>query len=134
MKRCAVNLSLLLLLVLPLQSCIYSSIVIPLDKDDPTYGLWKKRRDDLQAGRDPGPIAIQRYPFASFRSIKIARSNKAAVKLGSDTLYRLKLVGTPTLALPCSYDKRTADDEAVPHPIRSRGGSDASASASSRRS
>lgn len=36
--------------------------VVPLDKDDPTYDLWRKRRDDLQAGRDPGPIAIQRYP------------------------------------------------------------------------
>jgi agmatinase len=36
--------------------------VIPLNKDDPTYNLWKLRRDDLAEGRDPGPIAIQRYP------------------------------------------------------------------------
>ena len=36
--------------------------VIPLDKDDPTYDLWKLRRDDLSAGRDPGPINVQRFP------------------------------------------------------------------------
>lgn len=36
--------------------------VIPLDKDDPTYDLWKKRRDDLGEGRDPGGINIQRHP------------------------------------------------------------------------
>ena len=36
--------------------------VIPLNKDDPTYDLWKKRRDDLSKGREPGPINVQRYP------------------------------------------------------------------------
>ena len=36
--------------------------VIPLNKDDPTYDLWKKRRNDLEEGREPGPINIQRYP------------------------------------------------------------------------
>ena len=35
--------------------------VIPLDKTDPTYNLWKKMRDDLGKGREPGPIDIQRY-------------------------------------------------------------------------
>ena len=36
--------------------------VIPLDKDDPTYDLWKKKREDLSKGREPGPINVQRYP------------------------------------------------------------------------
>ena len=36
--------------------------VIPLNNSDPTYNLWMKRREDLQEGREPGPIAIQRYP------------------------------------------------------------------------
>ena len=35
--------------------------VIPLDKDDPTYDLWKKVRDDLSEGREPGPINVQRF-------------------------------------------------------------------------
>jgi heme/copper-type cytochrome/quinol oxidase subunit 1 len=56
---------------------------------------------------------IQRYPFASFRSIKVARSKKTAVKMGSGTIYRLKLDGVPSLALPGNYDKRTVDDNAV---------------------
>jgi len=34
--------------------------VIPLDKADPTYDLWKLIRDDLSEGREPGPINIQR--------------------------------------------------------------------------
>ncbi len=34
--------------------------VIPLDKNDPTYDLWKTIRDDLSEGREPGPINIQR--------------------------------------------------------------------------
>ena len=29
--------------------------VIPLDKDDPTYNLWKKRRDDLEEGSRARP-------------------------------------------------------------------------------
>jgi len=36
--------------------------VIPLNKDDPTYDLWKKRREELTKGREPGPINVQRYP------------------------------------------------------------------------
>ena len=36
--------------------------VIPLNKADPTYDLWKLRRDDLSEGREPGPINIQRFP------------------------------------------------------------------------
>jgi agmatinase len=36
--------------------------VIPLNKDDPTYDLWKMRRDDLSEGREPGPINVQRFP------------------------------------------------------------------------
>ena len=36
--------------------------VIPLDREDPTYHLWKKRREDLSAGREPGLINVQRYP------------------------------------------------------------------------
>lgn len=36
--------------------------VIPLNKNDPTYNLWKLRRDDLSKGREPGPIDVQRYP------------------------------------------------------------------------
>lgn len=35
---------------------------IPLDNKDPTYNLWKKKRDDLGKGREPGPINVQRYP------------------------------------------------------------------------
>ena len=34
--------------------------VIPLDKADPTYDLWKLIRDDLSEGREPGPIDVQR--------------------------------------------------------------------------
>ncbi len=36
--------------------------VIPLNKDDPTYNVWKQIRDDLSEGREPGPINIQRFP------------------------------------------------------------------------
>lgn len=39
--------------------------VIPLDTDDPSYNAWNTPRDDLQEGRDPGPIDIQRYPFGN---------------------------------------------------------------------
>ncbi|MFQ5993660.1 MAG: agmatinase family protein [Acidiferrobacterales bacterium] len=56
--------------------------VIPLNKDDPTYDLWKKRRDDLQAGRDPGPIAIQRYPGGW-------------MPMGIPTFFRLPVALTP---------------------------------------
>ena len=36
--------------------------VIPLDKNDPTYNIWKEKREDLSKGREPGPINVQRYP------------------------------------------------------------------------
>ena len=32
--------------------------VIPLKQNDPTYDLWKKKREDLSEGREPGPINI----------------------------------------------------------------------------
>ena len=35
--------------------------VIPLDTKDPAYNLWQTPRDDLQKGRDPGPINVQRF-------------------------------------------------------------------------
>ncbi len=36
--------------------------VIPLNTEDPTYDLWRMKRKDLGAGREPGPINIQRFP------------------------------------------------------------------------
>ena len=35
-----------------------------LNPDDPTKDLWRTPRDDLQAGREPGLINVQRYPIA----------------------------------------------------------------------
>jgi arginase family enzyme len=35
--------------------------VIPLDTGDPAYNLWQTPREDLSAGREPGPIDIQRF-------------------------------------------------------------------------
>lgn len=35
--------------------------LIPLDTNDPAYNLWQTPRDDLTAGREPGPINIQRF-------------------------------------------------------------------------
>ncbi|MGB0660857.1 MAG: agmatinase family protein [Mangrovicoccus sp.] len=35
--------------------------LIRMNRNDPTYNLWKKMRDDLQEGREPGPINIQRF-------------------------------------------------------------------------
>ena len=55
---------------------------------------------------------IQRFPFASFQRIRIART-RALVSPGEGGAYRLELVGTPAIKLPGSHDKRTADDEAV---------------------
>lgn len=34
---------------------------IQLDKDDPTFDLWRTPREDLMEGREPGPINIQRW-------------------------------------------------------------------------
>ncbi|MDJ0957960.1 MAG: agmatinase family protein [Arenicellales bacterium] len=34
--------------------------IIPLNKADETYDLWKLIRDDLSEGREPGPINVQR--------------------------------------------------------------------------
>ena len=36
--------------------------VIPIDTEDPTYNLWQLKRKDLGAGREAGPIDIQRFP------------------------------------------------------------------------
>ncbi|WP_226913012.1 agmatinase family protein [Flavicella marina] len=38
-----------------------SSRIIPLNKKDPTLDIWNTFRDDLQKGRDPGLINIQRF-------------------------------------------------------------------------
>ena len=35
--------------------------VIPLNRNDQTYDLWKLVRDDLREGREPGPINVQRF-------------------------------------------------------------------------
>jgi agmatinase len=35
--------------------------IIHLNPDDPTYDIWKKIREDISDGREPGPINIQRY-------------------------------------------------------------------------
>jgi len=44
--------------------------VIPLNREDPTYDIWKQRRDGLSAGRETGPIDVQRYPGGfSFQGI-----------------------------------------------------------------
>lgn len=37
--------------------------VIPLDTKDPSYNAWQTPRDDLQEGREPGPINPNRFPF-----------------------------------------------------------------------
>lgn len=55
---------------------------------------------------------IERYPFSSFDSVKVARSRKTAVKIGPGTVYRIQLEGPKSLALPGNYDKRSADTEA----------------------
>lgn len=35
--------------------------VVRLNPEDPTYDVWKKVRQDLSQGREPGPINVQRY-------------------------------------------------------------------------
>ena len=35
--------------------------VVRLNKDDPTYDAWKKVRENLSEGREPGPINVQRF-------------------------------------------------------------------------
>ncbi len=35
--------------------------VVRLNPEDPGYDMWKKVRDDLSDGREPGPINVQRY-------------------------------------------------------------------------
>jgi agmatinase len=35
--------------------------VVRLNPDDPSYDVWKKIRDDISDGREPGPINLQRY-------------------------------------------------------------------------
>lgn len=34
---------------------------VKLNQQDPSYDIWKKVRDDLSEGREPGPINVQRY-------------------------------------------------------------------------
>ena len=36
--------------------------VEPLATDDPGYDVWKMRRSDMNEGREPGPIDVQRFP------------------------------------------------------------------------
>jgi agmatinase len=35
--------------------------IVHLNPDDPSYDVWKKVRDDISEGREPGPINVQRY-------------------------------------------------------------------------
>ena len=35
--------------------------IVKLNPDDPSYDIWKKIREDISEGREPGPINIQRY-------------------------------------------------------------------------
>lgn len=35
--------------------------LIRLNRDDPSFDVWKKMRDDLSDGREPGPINVQRH-------------------------------------------------------------------------
>ena len=35
-----------------------------LNRNDPTFDAWRTPREDLQAGREPGLIHLNRYPFA----------------------------------------------------------------------
>lgn len=37
--------------------------VIPLDTEDPTFNIWRTPRDDLQEGREAGPINLHRFNF-----------------------------------------------------------------------
>ena len=35
--------------------------IIRLNPDDPTFDIWKKIREDISEGREPGPINVQRF-------------------------------------------------------------------------
>ena len=35
--------------------------IVRLNPDDPSYDVWKKIRDDISEGREPGPVNLQRY-------------------------------------------------------------------------
>ncbi len=35
--------------------------IVRLNPDDPSYDIWKKIREDISEGREPGPINIQRF-------------------------------------------------------------------------
>ncbi len=35
--------------------------MIQLNPDDPSFDVWKKIRDDISDGREPGPINVQRF-------------------------------------------------------------------------
>ncbi len=56
--------------------------VIPLNKADPTYDLWKLRRQDLSKGREPGPLNVQRFPGGM-------------AMMGIPTFFRLPVALTP---------------------------------------
>ncbi len=56
--------------------------VIPLDTSDPAYDLWQTPRADLSAGREPGPIDIQRW-------------RGGAGWLGIPTFFKLPIALTP---------------------------------------
>lgn len=55
---------------------------IPLYTKDPTLNMWKERRPDLSAGREPGPINVQRMPGGFYPS-------------GIPTFYRSPVALTP---------------------------------------
>lgn len=56
--------------------------IIPLDTDDPAYNLWQTPRDDLDEGREPGPINVQRF-------------HGGAGWLGIPTFFKLPVALTP---------------------------------------
>lgn len=35
--------------------------IVKLNPDDPSYNVWKRIREDISEGREPGPINVQRY-------------------------------------------------------------------------
>ena len=69
----------------PAQSAPYKEgeqPVIPLDTTDPAFDLWQTPRDDLDAGREAGPINIQRW-------------RGGAGWLGIPTFFKLPIALTP---------------------------------------
>lgn len=56
---------------------------------------------------------IRRYPFSSFREIRVATSKGVGGKATPGTVHRLRLLGAPDLTLPGGYDRRTAESQAL---------------------